>query len=97
MAWEFVLTRTDDLLRRYGRGPEAASSASYSLGRPLKEMAKRFVSEAMMPRLEVRTFAAVQSYPRTLPYVRGEVCRGPASTRPGRLALCRWRNDFLAG
>lgn len=52
MAWEFVLTRTDDLLRRYGRGPEAASSASYSLGRPLKEMAKRFVSEAMMPRLE---------------------------------------------
>ncbi|KXZ50279.1 hypothetical protein GPECTOR_17g918 [Gonium pectorale] len=43
-TWDFVLRNTDGLLRRFGSGPAAASSASYSLGRALKELAKGFVS-----------------------------------------------------
>lgn len=35
-TWDFVFNRTADLVRRYGSGPDAVSSASYSLGRTLK-------------------------------------------------------------
>ncbi|KAG2499675.1 hypothetical protein HYH03_002610 [Edaphochlamys debaryana] len=51
-TWDFVFAHTDDLLRRYGSGPDAASSASYSLGRGLKEMAKGLVSPQQADKVE---------------------------------------------